>query len=162
MTREPTRFLTWCIVVIFVLLGLFVARTHRFERWAGHELQRAVPEARRSIPAPAKRALEETREHLPVYGSSSTWLARKSASVVYFGVVGIFVLALRRRRPASIQETILVTVLAGVGMSAIVEILEAPEELGDVLFDLGCGAAGGMIAGFIAWIWIARRKVQQS
>jgi hypothetical protein len=144
-------------VVIFVIVGIVLASTHGFEMWAGRALERAAPAARREIPAPAKRVLRETRERLPVYGNTSTWVARKSASIVYFGGVALFVLALRLRTPSSLLATLLVTVTAGIGMSAIIEVVEFPEELGDVVFDLACGAAGGVAAGLLAWVWIAKR-----
>ena len=147
-----SRWLGILLVIVFVIAGIALASTHGFEHWAGRALEKAAPAARRDIPIPAKRVLRETRERLPVYGSTSVWLARKSASVVYFGVVGLFVLAVRRRTAASLVEALLVTVTAGVGMSAVIEIFEFPEELADVVFDLACGALGGLIAGVIAWM----------
>jgi hypothetical protein len=154
-TSNPTiirRRIVWALAIVFILLGVYMAGTQRFERWAGRQLEKAAPTARRVVPAPAKAILRESREALPVYGNASQWLARKGASVAYFGVVGLFVLLLRKRRPASLTETLFVTVLGGVGMSAIVEIFEWPEELTDQLFDLGCGALGGVIAGIAWWI----------
>jgi hypothetical protein len=151
-----SRRLTLLGVITFIVIGIAVAWTHGFEKWAGRALERAAPVARREIPAPAKRVLRETRERLPVYGTTSTWVARKSASIVYFGGVGLFVLALRRKKPSSLLETFMVTVGSGIGMSALIEIIEIPEELGDVLFDLGCGAVGGIASGLIAWAWTTK------
>ena len=85
------------------------------------------------------------------------WVARKAGSVVYFGIIAVFVLALRKRKPASLGGALLVTVVAAVAMSAIVEILEFPEEIGDEIFDLGCGACGGLIAGLVAWPFVKKR-----
>jgi hypothetical protein len=110
------------------------------------------------VPRPAKEILRESREHLPVYGHASQWLARKAASVAYFGIVGVFVLVLRRRRAASLRETLVVTVVSGVGMSAIVELFEWPEEFADQVFDLACGAFGGVIAGIAWWLWRKGRR----
>lgn len=141
--------------ILFILLGVYMAGTQRFERWAGRELQKAAPTARKVVPLPAKKILRESREALPVYGNASQWLARKAASVAYFGIVGVFVLMLRRRRAASLREVLVVTVVSGIVMSAIVEVFEWPEELADQVFDLGCGALGGLIAG-IAW-WLLRK-----
>jgi hypothetical protein len=154
------RRLIWLLVVAFVIAGGYFACTARFERWAGPELQRAAPVARRVIPLPAKQIIREAREALPVYGPPSQWLARKSASIVYFGIVSAFVLVLRRRRPTTLRETLLVTVLAGTTMSLIVEILEWPfgEPFVSELFDLGCGAVGGVATGLLAWIWLRPRS----
>ena len=143
-------------VTAFIIVGIALAWTHGFEYWVGRALEKAAPAARRELPAPAKRVLRETRERLPVYGSTSTWVARKSASVIYFGGVGLFVLALRRKTPASFWRTLLTTLVAGVGMSALIEIIEFPEDVSDVLFDLACGALGGVGAGVIAWAWLVR------
>jgi uncharacterized membrane protein SirB2 len=151
------RRLFWALAIAFVLLGIFVAASRDFERWAGQELQEAAPAARQALPAPAKAVLRKGREILPIYGAASDWVVRKSASIVYFGIVGLFALAARRRRPETLRETLLVTVLAGVGMSLIVEILEWPEALGSEIFDLACGAVGGVIAGFVAWLWLRRK-----
>jgi len=157
---SSTRRLVWVLLLIFVLAGVYLAWTSRFESWAGRQLQKAVPTARHVIPRPAKEILRESREHLPIYGPATQWLARKSASVVYFGIVGFFVLALRKRKPTSLKETLLVTVVAGVGMSTVIEILEFPfgEAFGSELFDLGCGAVGGLAAGLIAWPWLRQRS----
>ncbi len=156
---SSARRLVWLLLLVFVLAGVYLALTTRFERWAGHQLQKAVPAARHVIPRPAKEILRESREHLPVYGPATQWLARKSASIVYFGIVGVFVLALRKRKPTSLKETLLVTVVAAVGMSTVIEILEFPfgEPFGSELFDLGCGAVGGLTAGLIAWPRLRRR-----
>jgi hypothetical protein len=143
------------LAILFILLGVYLAHTQRFERWAGKQLEKAAPAARRVVPLPAKKILRESREHLPVYGEASQWLARKAASVAYFGIVGLFVVALRRRRAASLKETLIVTVISGVGMSAIVELFEWPEEVADQVFDLACGALGGVVAG-VAW-WPFRK-----
>jgi hypothetical protein len=147
------RWLVWVVAILFIALGVYMAGTQRFERWAGQQLERAAPTARRVVPRPAKEILREGREHLPVYGHASQWLARKAASVVYFGIVGLFVLVLRRRRAASLRETLVVTVVSSVGMSAIVELFEWPEELADQLLDLGCGALGGLVVGIAWWLW---------
>jgi hypothetical protein len=150
-------------VVAFAIIGVYLAHTHGFERWAGHELSKAGPVARRVIPTPAKRVLRESREALPVYGSATTWLARKSASVAYFGLFSYFVLALRKRRPTSLGETLLVTVVAGIAMSALIELIEYPEEIADEIFDLSCGALGGLIAGALNWwIWARKGRLQGS
>jgi hypothetical protein len=150
------RRFVWVLAVTFVVAGVYFAGSHGFEHWAGQALQKAAPQARRVVPATAKHVLRESREHLPVYGPSSIWIARKSGSIVYFGIVGLFVLALRKRRATSLSETLLVTLVAGVGMSTIVEIFEWPEGFGDELFDLACGALGGLAAGSIAW-WLRSR-----
>jgi hypothetical protein len=143
-------------VIVFIVAGIAIAWTRGFEHWASRALEKAAPAARRDIPAPAKRVLRETRERLPVYGSASTWVVRKSASVVYFGGVGLLVLALRRKTSASLSQTLLITLAVGIGMSALIEIIESPEDLSDVLFDLACGALGGVGAGVIAWAWLVR------
>ena len=153
--NDERRLLVWVLAILFILLGVYMAGTQRFERWAGQELEKAAPTARRVVPLPAKKILRESREVLPVYGHASQWLARKAASVAYFGIVGVFVLALRKRRAASLREVLLVTVVSGIVMSAIVEVFEWPEEIADQVFDLGCGALGGVIAG-IAW-WLFRK-----
>ena len=160
MSALNRRRLLWALLLAFVLAGAYFAWTTKFERWAGGELELAAPAARRVLPPPAKHILRASREHLPVYGAPAVWLARKSASIVYFAIVAWFVLALRRRRPASLRETLLVTVIAGMGMSAIVEILEAPfgEQLPSQLFDIGYGAVGGLGAGLLAWPWLRDRK----
>ena len=132
---------------------MYLAGTQSFERWAGEQLEKAAPTARRVVPPPVKKILRESREHLPVYGEASRWLARKAASVAYFGIVGLLVLVLRRRRVASLRETLVVAVVGGVGMSAIVEIFEWPEDVADQVFDLACGALGGVIAGIAWWLW---------
>lgn len=154
------RRLVWVALIGFVLAGMYLAWTQRFEQWAGEQLQKAAPVARQVIPKPAKQILREGREHLPVYGETSTWLARKSASIVYFGIVGLFALKLRKRKPASLGETLLVTFVAGVGMSLIIEILEYPfgEPFDSELFDLACGAAGGIAAGLIAWLRLRPKR----
>jgi hypothetical protein len=150
------RRFVWLLAAVFVLIGVYLAASHRFENWAGEALRQAAPTARRVIPTRAKKILREGAEHLPVYGETSTWVARKSGSVVYFGIVALLALVIRKRRPTSLRETLLVTVAAGVGMSTIVEIFEWPEAFGSELFDLGCGAAGGLIAGLLAWWWMKR------
>ena len=149
-------------VIVFVVIGIALAWTGGFEHWAGREMQKAAPVARRDLPTSAKRVLRATKERLPVYGHTSTWLARKSASVIYFGGVGLFVLALRRKPAASLWQAVLITLVAGVGMSALIEIVEYPEELDDVLFDLACGAAGGLASGVIAWGWSALHAPKRS
>lgn len=158
-TYSRKRSLIWLLACAFLLVGAYFAWTARFERWAGEELREAAPVARRVIPIPGKQLIRKTQEHLPVYGHPSQWLARKSASIVYFGVAAAFVLALRRRRPSTLNETLLVTVAAGVGVSMIVEILEWPfgEAFGSEIFDLGCGLVGGIVAGLLAWIWLRPR-----
>lgn len=146
------------LAIIFVVAGIVVAATHTFETWAGRELSEAAPSARKVVPAPAKKVLHETRELLPVYGATSVWLARKSASVIYFGAVGVFILALRKRKPTSLLGTLLVTVISGVAMSAVIEIVEFPEELADEIFDLACGALGGVLSGLAAWPFVRRLR----
>jgi len=150
---QVARQLLLVLVLVFVAVGIYAAWTHRFEDWAGRELEKAAPAAHHALPEPAKAVLRETREHLPIYGNTTTWLARKSASIVYFGIVAAFVLALRKRRPESLKETLLVTIAAGAGMSTIIEILEAPfgEAFGSQMFDIGCGVVGGLIVGLLAW-----------
>ena len=144
--------------MLFIVVGVFVAGKQGFEKRVGNEIQKAAPVARKVIPLPAKRVLREGRELLPVYGPTGQWLARKGASVVYFGVVGLFVLTLRRRKPGSLGQTLLVTVASGVAMSAIIEVFEFPEEIADQIFDLCCGALGGLVSGCIAWWWLRRRN----
>jgi heme A synthase len=158
--NDGRRRLVWVLAMLFILLGVYMAGTQRFERWAGQQLEKAAPTARRVVPLPAKRILRESREHLPVYGHASQWVSRKGASVVYFGLVGLFVLWLRKRRPESLKETLLVTVAGGVGMSLIVEIVEAPggEPFNSQLFDLGCGALGGIVAGVVWWMFRKGRR----
>ena len=151
--KSGRRRIIWALAILFILLGVYMAGTQRFERWAGQELEKAAPTARRVVPLPAKKILRESREHLPVYGHASQWLARKAASIVYFGIVGVFVLALRKRRAASLRETLVVTVVSGIVMSAIVEVFEWPEEIADQVFDLACGALGGAIAGIMWWLF---------
>jgi len=151
---DPRRTIVWALAIAFVIAGMYLAWTRGFEQWAGRGLERAAPQARRALPSPARHVLRETKEHLPVYGRTSQWLARKSLSIVYFAIVGWFALAVRRRKPESLAETLLVTVVAGVGMSTIIEILEAPfgEQLPSQLFDIGCGAVGGLVSGTSAWL----------
>ena len=151
--NDGRRRIIWSLTIIFILLGVYLAGSHRFERWAGEQLEKAAPAARRVVPLPAKKILRESREHLPVYGEPSQWLARKAASVAYFGVVGLFVLAVRRRRAASLRETLAVAIVSAVGMSAIVEIFEWPEDVADQVFDLASGALGGVIAAIAWWLW---------
>lgn len=145
------------LAILFVVAGIYLAWTEKFEQRAGEALHQAAPAARQIVPVPAKRIFREILAHLPVYGATSSWLARKSGSVVYFGMVGVFVLALRKRKPTSLGRTLLVTVVAAVAMSANVEILEFPEEISDEIFDLGCGACGGVIAGLVAWPFVKRQ-----
>ena len=126
----------------------------------GREIEKAAPVAHRVIPAPAKSVLRRVRELLPIYGSTGQWLARKGASVVYFGVVSVLVWAARRRKPARLATTLLITVSAGVLMSALIELLEFPEEFGDEIFDLLCGATGGALGGWITWSWCQRQRAK--
>ena len=147
------RALLLTVVVVFCLLGILIAYQQGFEKRAGGALEKAAPVARRVLPEPAKSVLRQIREWLPIYGSTGQWLARKSASIVYFGAVGAFALALRRRKPQTLAQTLLITVVAAVAMSAFIEVLEYPEEIDDQLFDLGCGALGGVAAGLLAWWW---------
>lgn len=142
--------------MLFIIIGVYLAAEQGLEKRVGRELEKAAPVARKIIPLPAKRILSEGRQLLPIYGPTGQWLARKGASIVYFGVVGVFVLALRRRKATSLGEILVVTTVAAVAMSAIIEIFELPEELPDQIFDLLCGALGGLVFGFLAWWW--RRK----
>ena len=96
------------------------------------------------------------RELLPIYGTTGQWLARKGASIVYFGVVSMLVWAAKRRKPTTLASTLLITVIAGTLMSAVIELLELPEEIGDQIFDLACGATGGLFGGLLAWSWWRR------
>ena len=160
LDQRARRRIVWLLAVVFVMIGVYLAASHRFENWAGEALRQAAPTARRVIPSPAKKILRKGVEHLPVYGETSTWVARKSGSVVYFSIVALLALVIRKRRPTSLGETLLVTIAAGIGMSTIVEIFEWPEDLGDELFDLGCGAVGGLVAGLLAW-WLRHRDTQE-
>lgn len=147
----------WAAFLIFILIGAYVQGKQDFEKRVGGEIQKAAPVARKVIPQPAKSVLREGRELLPIYGPTGQWLARKGASVVYFGVVGLFVLAMRRRKAVTLGQILLVTVTSGVVMSAIVELLQLPEELTNQIFDLACGAVGGLISGFLASWWLRKQ-----
>lgn len=149
--------LLWLLAILFVIAGVYLAWTEKFEHRAGEALHQAAPAARQIVPVPAKRIFREILAHLPVYGATSSWLARKSGSIVYFGIVAGFVLVLRKRKPTTLAGTLLVTVLAAVAMSAMVEILEFPEEISDEIFDLSCGACGGVIAGLVAWPFVKKQ-----
>ena len=162
VTRQPkrgvSRNLLLLLALVFCLIGIAVAYQQGFEKRAGRALEKAAPVARRVIPRPAKVVLREIRDWLPVYGPAGQWLARKGASIVYFGVVGAFVLAIRRRKPQTLLGTLAVTTIAAIAMSAFIEVLEWPEEIDDELFDLFCGAVGGLLAGAAAWWWWRRRR----
>lgn len=154
-TSTRTKWL-WAAAVLFIIIGVFIAGEHGFQNRVGRELEKAAPVARKVIPPPAKKVLREGRELLPIYGDTGPWIARKAGSVVYFGAVGLFVLAFWRRKALSLWQTLAVTVLSGMAMSTLVEIFEYPEELYDELFDVACGALGGIISGLLAWWWRRR------
>jgi len=149
------------MAVVFIIIGVVVAAQHGFQQRVGRQIEKAAPAARKVIPEPAKRVLREGRELLPIYGPTGQWIARKAGSVVYFGVVGVFVLAIRRRKTRTFMQVLATTTLSGVAMSAIIELFELPEELADQVFDLLCGALGGVIFGLIAWWWLRRRWDRQ-
>jgi hypothetical protein len=113
---------------------------------------------RRILPAPVKRILASIRDRLPIYGQTPVWLVRKIASIFYFGTVGLFAVALRRRSTQTTLAVFTVTIVAGVAMSAIIEVFEYPEEIDDVILDLGCGALGGCAAGLLAAWWLRRSR----
>ncbi|MDQ6781406.1 MAG: hypothetical protein M3Z37_09690 [Candidatus Eremiobacteraeota bacterium] len=155
--RGPLLVLTF----LFIIVGVIVAFQQGFEIRVGHQLQKAAPVARRVLPPPAKRVLREGRELLPIYGPAGQWLARKGASVVYFGIVGVFVVAIRRRKITTLRQTLITSVLAATAMSAVVEIIEWPEAFGSEMFDLLCGAVGGLGCGLLTWWWWRRRWTRQ-
>lgn len=154
-TSTRTKLL-WAAAVLFIIIGVFIAGEHGFQNRVGRELEKAAPVARKVIPPSAKKVLREGRELLPIYGDTGPWLARKAGSVIYFGAVGVFVLALWRRKTLSPWQILAVTVLSGMAMSVLVEAFEYPEELSDELFDVACGALGGIISGLLAWWWRRR------
>ncbi|MBC5805404.1 MAG: hypothetical protein DLM53_03050 [Candidatus Eremiobacter antarcticus] len=146
----------WLLAAGFCILGVFVAGTHDFERQGGRQIQKAAPAVRRILPAPVKRILAGIRDRLPIYGKTPVWLVRKVGSVFYFGIVGLFAVALRRRVTQTTLGVFTVTILAAVAMSAIIEAFEFPEEIDDVILDLACGAVGGVMAGLLAVWWLRR------
>lgn len=149
------------VAFLFIVVGAIVAAQQGFEKRVGHQLEKAAPIARKVIPVPAKRVLREGRELLPIYGPAGQWFARKTASVIYFGIVGVFVLAMRRRKITTLRQTLITSMLAATAMSAVIEIFELPEELADQVFDLLCGAAGGLAFGLLTWWWWRSRWARQ-
>jgi len=154
--KRRRRRLIWLLAAGFCILGVFVAGTHDFERQGGRQIQKAAPAVRRILPAPVKRILAGIRDRLPIYGKTPVWLVRKVGSVFYFGIVGLFAVALRRRVTQTTLGVFTVTILAAVAMSAIIEAFEFPEEIDDVILDLACGAVGGVMAGLLAVWWLRR------
>lgn len=148
--------------IVLCLLGIYLAGTHRIEHRLGRALAKAAPAARRVLPASVKEALRDLAEMLPITERPFDWTARKAGSVVYFGIVAFFVtqLRLRGRAPRSFGSILVTAVIAGVLMSGLIELLEAPEWEADVVFDLMLGAVGGLLASIGVFLWqrMSRRR----
>jgi len=148
------------------LLAFDLAMNHDVEE-AGVDALHAVPrpEIRRVIPLGALEIAIGIRRHLPVVGSPAAWLARKVVSVAFFGIAGWFGIMLARRGREPLRPRhVISAITAGTSLSALIEWAQAPESAADVALDLGCGVAGGLLAGALAgrfWRRPAAGRIRQ-
>jgi len=138
MSRKVRRVVIIVGGVAFCLLAFWLAHTRSFE----FAVAEHVRDALHSLPAPLVMAV---LTHLPINEDPAAWIVRKAASVGFFAIVGVLARALAGGRIVQRSKREWLVFGAAVAMSAAIEIYERPEPADDVLFDLACGAVGGII-----------------
>ena len=132
----------WIGAIAFCALAFYLALTRSFEFTVAGMLRGLLS----GLSPSARARVAAVLSHLPVDEDPAAWIVRKAASVVFFGIVGALARVLLGRRLRTAAARGMLVVAAAVAMSGFVEWYERPEPLGDIVFDLSCGLAGGLLA----------------
>ena len=140
MNRTARRAAVWIAGIGFCLLAFYLALTRSFEFAVAAYVRGAL----NGLPAPVHAFVASALSHLPVDEDPAAWIVRKAASIVFFGIVGVIASIIAGRRLTSPRSRGWLVFGAAIAMSGAIEIYERPEPLDDIVFDLICGAAGGL------------------